>query len=212
MTDWGELIMDVQTEPDGSLASSSADPLYREIYPYLLAVALDWQRLRHVQAEHPDDLVSLGIQVLFERIDKFTIPEADNANVGKAFKGWVSVIAKREWDRFLSSKKPDVEYLAPTNLDELQVEIKVDTTEFAASPQSQKMKSILNEELSKLPEHMRNAILETVSEKGTANSRARIESGITRKIAEKYGYTPTNVRTNISRLKKRVQTRMSEET
>lgn len=201
---WINAILEVQTAPDGPLSSPFAGQLYAEIEGYLFACAKRWAETKGINYE-PKDLVAIGVEHLFDQICKFDPPECESEGVEKAFKVWVATCCRRHWSYvFFSTNAPNIDYVDPDHLPEIENPAP-DSESFARSEKdSTTRKAILYEELSKLPLPMQEALLATADAKNASNPGSRVEQGLTKSIAMQHGYTAGAVKTQMSRLKKKV--------
>jgi hypothetical protein len=216
--DWEEVILEVQTDPAGS-SSTSLGVLFNILYGYIQTLAKVWLRQHRTCEEVPGDLAATGWDTITSHISKFRIPDDCSAGIGKAFKAWVGKCCKRAWNRRFSERleqtmtedelnqvvwAPSAEELL-TGTDELNDEKQ------GSDPAAQFASRLLQEELGKLIEPMRDAILETGDHKSLSSPAARGKTGESAAIAAKYGFTQNAIRTARSRLGQRVKERFTKE-
>jgi len=218
--DWETLILEVQTTPAG-VESEAFGCLYAAIYGYLHTLAQKWLA-RHQLSEVQDNaLVAIGLDKVLKEICKFETPDDDSAGIGRAFKGWLSKCCEREWNnnknihRDLALDSHVLEDWGENSCP--SVEEQLITKERGVSSISlrqqaiSKQRQILNEELKRLPEAMRDAIVESENLKSIDNLGGRGKKGEAAAIASKHGLKPGAIRTARSRLGKRVEERFLKE-
>lgn len=218
--DWEILILEVQTDPAGA-SSDSFGQLYLALFGYLEFIAQQWLERNNLCQAQDHALVAIGLDKIYKEIGKFCAPLTDSEGIGRAFKGWCSTVCKREWksNRHVHSEQP----IDPVILEEWDmgatpsVEESVISEEASCEPlgPQQQMnvlrRQILAQELDRLPEAMRDALLETEGEKSVANPKARGKQGESAAIAQKHGVTPGAVRQARMRLVQRVDERFKKE-
>ena len=165
--------------------------------------------------------VAIGLDKIWKEIMKFTPPSTDSEGIGRAFKGWVGTCCEREWsaNRHIHNERTvDPKILAEWENESIpSIEEMLLKEEEALAPPSPVQhinairRQILDDEIHRIPEAMRDALLETEGEKDVANPSARGKQGESAAIAEKYGVTPGAVRTARLRLVQRVRDRFSKE-
>lgn len=218
--DWETLILEVQTDPAG-VESEAFGKLYGVIYGYLRTIAKKWLA-RHQLSEVQDDaLVAIGLDKVLKEISKFETPDDDSAGIGWAFKGWISRCCEREWSsnknihRELALDSHVLEEWDKNSCPSVEEQmITKERGEPSISLRQQtisKQRQILNEELMRLPEAMRDAIVESEDLKSIDNLAGRGKKGEAAAIASKHGLKPGAIRTARSRLGKRVEERFLKE-
>jgi hypothetical protein len=215
--DWGDVILEVQTDPAGS-SSAALGVLFNLLYGYIETLAKVWLRKHRKCEEVPGDLAALGWDTISGRISKFTTPDDCPAGIGRAFKAWVGKCCNREWNRRFSERleqtmaEDELSQVAwAPSAEELVISIDDPTDRKQGSDLAQFASRLLQEELGKLLEPMRDAILETEDHKSLASPGARGKTGVSTAIAAKYGFTQTAIRTARSRLGQRVKERFAKE-
>ncbi|MCU7919821.1 MAG: hypothetical protein KZQ95_15900 [Candidatus Thiodiazotropha sp. (ex Epidulcina cf. delphinae)] len=218
--DWETLILEVQTDPAGP-ESEAFGNLYTAIYGYMSTIAKQWLERHRLSEVQDHALVALGLDKVLKEIGKFEIPDDEPTGIGLAFKGWVSTCCEREWtnNKNIHSKVAleshvleEWEKNSCQSVEELLITEEEDTTSLSSRQQTiSKQRHILNEELDRLPEAMRDAILETEDLKSIENPTGRGLKGETAAVASKYGLTPGAIRTARCRLAKRVEERFLKE-
>ncbi len=215
--DWALVILEVQTDPAGP-SSAALGQLFRLIYGYIQTLAKFWlKRNRRLEGQY-DDLAAFGWDKVTSGIEKFDIPNDAPVGVGRAFKGWVGTCCEREWTRLgaeqreLAVDPAELSDLAlapsPEQLVCAEEESPVDSPDLKAK---QFVERLLQQEMAKLLEPMREAVMETEDCKSVANPQARGKAGESAAIAAKHGLTQNAVRTARSRLVQRVKDRFDKE-
>lgn len=212
--DWETLILEVQTDPTG-VESEAFGRLYVASYGYLCTLAQKWLE-RHQLSEVQDNaLVAIGLDKILKEIGKFEAPDDDSAGIGQAFKGWISTCCEREWGnnknihRELVLDSHALEEWGKNSCPSVEEQLIAEEGGVSSISLRQQtiaeQKQILNEELNRLPEAMRDAILESEDLKRVDNPAGRGKKGEAAAIASKYALTPGAVRTARSRLVNRVE-------
>lgn len=215
-TDWPNLIEDAQTDPEG-LQGEAAQRLFLEIYPWINQLAGVWLRSHRYSEAHEGALVSLGVEHVLRKLDRFEIRSEDPGRVGRSFKAWVTKSCRRRWTDEIT-KIPE-ESFDPSELEEMEGRtapspealLEEEQTPERTLPELALMRRIVREELEALPEHMADAIRETEALKDPQRPNARGRTGESAAIADRYHLTPTAIRTARSRLIKRIQRRYEKE-
>lgn len=215
--DWALVILEVQTDPAGP-SSTALGQLFRLIYGYLQTLARFWLKRNRRFEGQADDLAAIGWDKVTGSIEKFDIPADVSVGVGRAFKAWVGTCCEREWTRLGAERRERA--VDPAELSDLLLtpspeELACIEEESPADSPDLKAKQfvdlLLQQEMAKLLEPMREAIMETEDCKSVANPRARGKAGESAAIAAKHGLTQNAVRTARSRLVQRVQNRFDKE-
>lgn len=217
--DWALVILEVQTDPAG-MACPTFGQLFELLYDYIEAIARVWVRRRGVHDDAVEELAAAGWDKVVSKIQKFTAPSDNSEEVRKAFKAWVGTCCRREWNRIAENQHEHA--TDPQELDEIPQDSFIsdetnDSTEHQNPEQACRervmaaARTILHQELAKMPQPLRDAILETEDCKSVSNPSARLRTGETAAIAAKYGYTPGAIRTHRNRLAKRARERFESE-
>jgi len=218
--DWETLILEAQTAPAG-LESEAFGCLYVTIYGYMRTLAQKWLE-RHQLSEVQDNaLVAIGLDKILKEISKFDPPNDDSAGIGRAFKGWVSTCCEREWGNnknihrelaFDSHMLEEWEKNSCSSVEEQLITEERGLSSISSRQQAiYEQRQMLNEELSRLPEAMRDAILESEDLKSVDRPKGRGLKGEAAAIASKHGLTTGAIRTARSRLVNRVKERFPKE-
>lgn len=218
--DWETLILEVQTDPAG-VESEAFGRFYIAIYGYMRTLAQKWLERRQLSEVQDNALVAIGLDKVFKEISKFAPPDDDSDGVGRAFRGWISTCCEHEWRNSKNIHKElafDAHMLeereknsCPSVEEQLVAE---ESGTFSVSLRQQAIyaqRQILNEELNRLPEAMRDAILESEDQKNVKNLKGRGVQGEVASIASKHGLTPGAIRTARSRLAKKTKERFEKE-
>lgn len=221
--DWGTLILEVQTDPAGADQCPALGLIFQVLFPFLRVLATKWRQKYRLCEDTRDELAIAGWDKISTEIGKFAIPEDGPDGIGRAFKGWVSICSRREWER-LAQANPVVtmdplelsEHLpAAPSMEELMDEEQqgVGSPEFIdrSSRERQIQQESLRQELARLAPSMRDALLETEDGKSIISPNARGRTGAADEIAAKYGHTAGAVRTCRSRVCDRVKARFASE-
>lgn len=213
--DWETLILDVQTSPEVE-SSEAFGYLYDRLYGFIHTLAKKWLERHYLSEAQDNALVAIGLDKILNEICKFDIPEDDSDGIGRAFKSWVSICCRREWS---SSKHIHRELpLDEVGMDShpsIEEELVSAEAEGSINTERQQaievQRQILNDELDRLPESMREAILETEDLKAIENLTGRGRKGEAAAIASKHNLTPGAIRTARCRLGNRVKQRYQKE-
>ena len=218
--DWETLILEVQTDPAG-VESEAFGALYHAIYGYLHTLAQKWLVRHHLSEVQDNALVAIGLDKILKEITKFEPPDDDSAGIGRAFKAWVSRCCEYEWrnnknihrELALDSHVLEewVNHSSPSIEDQLTAEEEGASSVSLRQQTRSKQREILDEELHRLPEAMRDAILESEDLKSIDKPAGRGKNGEAVVIASKYGLTQGAIRTARSRLVKKVGERFRKE-
>jgi hypothetical protein len=216
--DWEEVILEVQTDPAGS-SSAALGVLFNLLHGYIETLARVWLRKHRSCEEVPGDLAATGWDTISSHISKFKIPDDGSAGIGRAFKAWVGTCCNRAWNRNFSERLEQT--MAENELSQIawapSAEDLVTCTDEPtdgqprSDPTAQFGSRLLQEELGKLIEPMRDAILETEDHKSLLSPAARGKTGQSAAIAAKYGFTQNAIRTARSRVVQRVKERFAKE-
>jgi DNA-directed RNA polymerase specialized sigma24 family protein len=218
--DWETLILDAQTDP-GGIEGAACQSLYFEIYSWIEVLAVRWLRASYRSEAEDSALVAIGTLAVLEKVGQFEIRDSDQASLGRMFKAWVATVCKNEWKN--NAKKSLEIGTTPEDLEGLDqrsapsIEDALIAEEDSSDPPQRNRedqaacRSILDEELNRLNEPMRNAILETEDLKDLSRPGVRGRQGEAAEIAHRYGLKPATVRANRKRLKDRAKARFSKE-
>lgn len=219
-TDWGELLLEIQTTPDSGLTDSHGQ-LYAGVYGSLHVCAQRWLSNRRLSESRDNELVAIGLDKIFRDIAKFKIPNDDPEVIRRKFIAWALKCSEREWGKQKGLMRPQLcefaivendEEFSPPNPESIWIELE-DSPKLPLRPVTERalMKRILAEELNRLAPAMKLAVLETTDIKCVKKPKARGESGTAEEIASKHGYNAGAVRTARSRLSQRVKERFQQE-
>lgn len=219
--DWEELILEAQTDPCGVTSSDAFGQIYDELHDYVWVMAKNWLSTHQLSEAHDGTFAAVAWDLIAKLLPtKFKIPDRDPNGICNAFKAWVGTCCKHEWERRkieLADTTVDpvavnhLQITTPTEISSLE------DTLCSTEPVSSKMtdgqlkRKILEEELGKYIESMRDAILETIDLKDISNMNSKGKHGEAAAIAEKYGHKPNAVRTRLFRLREKVKERYEKE-
>jgi len=218
-TDWGMVILEVQTAPDMAESSQEYTMLYEAIYGVLITNARKWLISRGYSHAHDQELMSIGLDFVFKVIDKFEVPEKSSEEILRSFKAWALKCSVREWTKRVQLEKcfsQDNTELTFNNQTPSVEDVLIDEEE-KSTPQNRSnadielQRKILCEELDQLPSEMRDALLEIEDLKRPDSPNGRGKQGESKLIAEKYGHTTGSIRTRRSRLASKVKDRFKKE-
>jgi hypothetical protein len=216
--DWEELILDAQTDP-GGIDGEACSKLFYEIYWWIEEQAKRWLKATNRAEVEDSALLAIGTKAVLEKIDKFEPRSEDQDSLGRMFKAWVGKVCVNEWRN--NAKKSFEESMPPDELEQQRFTPSIEDVLIAEEdssdpPQRNRedqgvCRNIVKEELKRLNEPMRNAILETEDLKDLSRPGVRGRQGEAAEIAHRYGLKPATVRANRKRLKDRAKDRYSKE-